>query len=143
MIQSEMAVGQVFKCALCEMEAGRVTVYAPGEPALRPAGDHIDQLMGDLDNAPADQTRLVMMSGVGDVTFAEFEVDAVLKALSAPDSDPLALFRIDPEIVPFWCHACRSSYCGQHWKTWDLYDDGFFDEKRGRCPKGHERKLID
>lgn len=97
--------------------------------------------MTQFDNDPAERARLSMVSGVGDVTFAEFDLDTALAAIAAGDAK--ALYAIDPEFVPFWCPPCHRSYCARHWVTWDLFDDGFFDEKRGRCPKGHERMLID
>lgn len=97
--------------------------------------------MTEFDNDRAGRARLSMVSGLGDVSFAEFDLDATLVAIAAGDAR--ALFAMDPELVPFWCPGCHVSYCGDHWETWDLFDDGFFDEKRGRCPKGHERKLLD
>jgi hypothetical protein len=136
-----MAIAQTFECALCGMEAGRVTLYASGETAPRPLDGDVDEVMSHFDNVPAGRPRLVVISGVGDVSFGEFNLDAILKALAIPD--PEALFRIDPEIVPFWCPSCHDSYCGQHWQAWNVYDEGFFDEKRGRCPNRHERKLLD
>ena len=97
--------------------------------------------MTEFDNDPAGRARLSMVSGLGDITFAEFDLVATLVAITAGDAK--ALYAVDLEFVPFWCPSCHASYCGQHWETWDLFDDGFFDEKRGRCPKGHERKLLD
>jgi hypothetical protein len=54
-----------------------------------------------------------------------------------------AEFNPDAAFAPFWCPGCHGCYCRGHWETWDLYYDGFFDEKRGRRPNGHERKLLD
>lgn len=136
-----MAVGHVFTCHQCGDEAGRLIVCAPGEAVPGRGGDEVGQLMSQLDNDPAGRARLAMVSGLGDVTFSEFDLHATLAALAAGDAK--ALYAIDLEFVPFWCPLCHRSYCAQHWVTWDLFDDGFFDEKRGRCPKGHERKLID
>lgn len=136
-----MAVDHVFTCHQCGDEAGRLTVYAPGEGVPGRGGDEVGQLMSQLDNDPAGRARLAMVSGLGNVTFSEFDLHATLAALAAGDAK--ALYAIDLEYVPFWCPRCNHSYCARHWETWDLFDDGFFDEKRGRCPKGHERKLID
>ena len=136
-----MAVGHVFPCHRCGAEAGRLIVYAPGEAVPSRSDDQVGQLMTQFDNDSAGQALLSMVSGLGDVSFAEFDLDATLVAIAAGDAK--ALYAMDLEFVPFWCPRCRASYCGQHWEKWDLFDDGFFDEKRGRCPKGHERKLMD
>ena len=142
-----MAIGHTFTCDLCGAEAGRVGVHAPGEAVTDRDGDEIEPLMSRFDIDRADRARLMVTSGVGDVSFAEFDVKGVLRALGAADVGnsrvARALYAIDSELVPFWCPRCPGSYCSRHWETWDLFDDGFFDEKRGRCPKGHERKLID
>src|SRR5919106_1053473 len=124
-----MAVGHVFSCDRCGVEAGRVTVYAPGEAAPDRGGDEVMQLMRRFDNVSAGRSRLTVISGVGDVSFAEFDLSATLRAIGAADA--MALYAIDLEFVPFWCPRCHASYCGRHWETWDLFDDGFFDEKRG------------
>jgi hypothetical protein len=136
-----MAVGHVFTCHQCGDEAGRLTVYAPGEAVPGRGGNEVGQLKSRLDNDSAGRARLAMVSGLGDVTFSEFNLDATIAAIAAGDAK--ALYAIDLEFVPFWCPSCHRSYCARHWETWDLFDDGFFDEKRGRCPKGHERKLLD
>lgn len=136
-----MAVGHTFTCDRCGAEAGRVVVYAPGEAVPGRGGDDVERLMSQFDNDPAGRARLTVVSGVGNISFAEFNLDAALAAIGAGDAR--ALHAIDVEFVPFWCPRCHTSYCRKHWETWDLVDDGFFDHKRGRCPKGHERKLID
>jgi hypothetical protein len=53
-----------------------------------------------------------------------------------------ALYANGLEFVPFWCPRCRRSYRARRWESWDLFDKGFLDEKRGRCPKEHERKRL-
>lgn len=142
-----MAVGHTFTCHQCGAEAGRVGVYAPGEAVPGRGDKEGELLMGRFDNEPADRARLTVVSGVGDISFFVFDLNGVLRVLGAADVGDArvarALYAIDSEYVPFWCPRCPASYCGRHWETWDLFDDGFFDEKRGRCPKGHERKLID
>jgi hypothetical protein len=120
-------------------EAGRLTVYAPGEAVPSRSDDQVGQLMTKFDNDPAGRARLSMVSGLGDVSFAEFDLDATLVAIAAGDA---RAFAMDPELVPFWCPGCHVSYCGDHGRP-GTSSDGFFDEKLGRCPKGHERKLLD
>jgi len=136
-----MAISHVFRCHRCRVEAGKVTLYARGETIPGRIRDEFDRAMNEVDNMQAEQPRLQVLSQVGNVTFFEFDVAAALAALGAGDAR--ALHALDLEFVPFWCPRCDTAYCGRHWITWDLFDDGFFDEKRGRCPAGHERKLLD
>jgi hypothetical protein len=136
-----MAVSNVFKCAQCAADAGSVTVYARGEPIPAVSGDELDMVSARVANRNSARPRLEVRSGLGSVTVFEFDLDSTLAALAAGDGR--TLHAIDVEIVPFWCPRCGTSYCAEHWTTWDLFDEGFFDQKRGRCPKGHERMLLD
>ena len=70
--------------------------------------------------------------------------DAVPAAMLAGDVP--ALLRMDDELVPFYCRECAAAYCEAHWDTCSVFDDddpGWFDELRGRCPMGHERRIYD
>ena len=60
--------------------------------------------------------------------------------------DAAGLFDRDPEYAPFYCPLCRASYCADHWRRWDVFDEDspdWHDSVRGRCPRGHERMLED
>jgi hypothetical protein len=47
------------------------------------------------------------------------------------------------EYAPFWCRACRRSYCRAHWTLEAEFDPpGQFDYYHGSCPAGH-RTMID
>ena len=98
------------------------------------------------DAAGADESMSASLSSRGSVgsmavALATNEVDSVRAAL---ESDDVATFFLrDSELVPWWCPQCQASYCGSCWSTMTLFDDGYFDEVRGRCPVGHERKLWD
>ena len=133
-----MSVGHTFACDECGAEAGRVTVYAAGE--VIPVGPDAG-VQREIDNAMIQNARLVAETDDIGVTFLDFGNAAALAALGAGDAE--ALYAAEREFAPFWCPRCRASYCSQHWVVWDVYDDGFFEEKRGRCLKGHERMLID
>lgn len=85
--------------------------------------------------------HLVVDTPWGEVTYLEFNLVQVVDALARGEA--AALHALDPEFAPFWCPACSTAYCGSHWVTWDVWDDGFFDQTRGRCPGGHERMLLD
>ena len=70
--------------------------------------------------------------------------DAVRSAMLA--GDVLELMRLDDELVPFYCPGCAASYCEAHWAMWSEFDPDWpiwFDELRGRCPRGHERRIYD
>jgi hypothetical protein len=60
--------------------------------------------------------------------------------------DAAAIYALDAELVPWWCPMCGTSYCGDHWIRWDVFDNEYpelHDSVRGRCPEGHERMLED
>ena len=131
----------VFDCRRCGEPAGELTLYAPAEPATRSADRDAADPTASVVDSGSDRVRLAMRSGLGDVVFYEFDLKHTLAALAAGDAR--ALHAINREMVPFWCPTCHASYCASEWNTWDLFDEGFFDERRGRCPKGHERMLLD
>ncbi len=58
-------------------------------------------------------------------------------------ADAAALYRIDFELVPFYCPECEAVYCDAHWRREDVFEDGLHDSIRGTCPQGHERMLED
>lgn len=55
----------------------------------------------------------------------------------------VALYALHPEFAPFWCPACASAYCEDHWLRYEVEEEGFHEETRGTCPCGHERMLLD
>ena len=66
------------------------------------------------------------------------------KAAAAIEADDAAaLFAINPEYAPIWCPRCTASYCGDDYRSWVTFDEGFYDATYGVCPEGHERELDD
>ena len=57
--------------------------------------------------------------------------------------DAAGLYALDPELAPFYCPRCGASYCGEHWRTYDVFEDCLHDSIRGACPLGHDRMLED
>jgi hypothetical protein len=73
-------------------------------------------------------------------TLTQPETPAVRSAIA----DAAALHALDPELAPFYCPDCRHTYCGDHWRREDVFEDDFFhDSIRGTCPEGHTRMLED
>jgi hypothetical protein len=64
-------------------------------------------------------------------------------AARAVIGDARALYELDLELAPFYCPRCDRSYCGEHWASADVFEDGMHDSIRGTCPEGHERLLED
>ena len=65
-------------------------------------------------------------------------------SVRAAIGDARTLHALDPELAPFYCPACHRTFCGDHWRRDDVFDeDGFHDAIRGTCPDGHERLLED
>ena len=49
-----------------------------------------------------------------------------------------------PDILPYYCRECGRLYANADWvKTLIFEEDGWFDEMRGRCPRGHSRMMHD
>jgi hypothetical protein len=116
---------------------------APGDPLWTTAGTSADERPTTASaigvQVEAGEHRLwlatsEMVGGIGAVRAAMLAGDAA------------ALMSLDREIVPFFCGECAASYCEAHWETWSVFDPewpSWFDELRGRCPKGHERRIYD
>jgi hypothetical protein len=85
--------------------------------------------------------RLAVDGGPVSLTHGLVPLDRVAVALGTGDA--AELFALNREYAPFWCPTCRASYCSSHYRSWPVFDDGFFDCMRGVCPKGHERRLAD
>ena len=47
------------------------------------------------------------------------------------------------EGIDSYCPQCRSIYCSLHYKTEEIWDEGFYDYTIGRCPQNHERIIDD
>jgi hypothetical protein len=74
------------------------------------------------------------------------EADAAALHAALTRADAEALYRLDLELAPFYCPDCRSTYCGECWRSYHVFDDempGWLEETRGVCPKGHDRMLVD
>lgn len=84
---------------------------------------------------------LVIRSPWGRVLFYLYPQQPVEDALTMRDAGVLHF--LHPEFAPFWCPQCEAAYCGAHWISWEVEDEGFHDETRGSCPRGHERVLLD
>jgi hypothetical protein len=79
---------------------------------------------------------------------ADTSGDPVAEALqdALARADAIGLLLLDPSWAPFYCVECQKSYCGECWRTWEVFDDDFpdwVDQVRGVCPEGHERMLSD
>jgi hypothetical protein len=101
----------------------------------------VAEIVRHSDNQDLSRPRLKMISDIVGITFTQFNVARATAAVGKGDAREL--YEMDREMVPFWCPPCHKSYCVQHWEIWDVFDETFFDERRGRCPKGHERQLAD
>lgn len=64
------------------------------------------------------------------------QLSAAREALAV--GDLRALFRLDPEIVPFYCPACDASFAASQWKL----EQRSATSVAGTCPSGHRRSLC-
>lgn len=70
--------------------------------------------------------------------------EALRDAVAA--ADVREIHAMDVEWAPFYCPHCGRVYCGECWRTWEVFDEDFppwVDQVRGVCPEGHERMLSD
>jgi peptidoglycan hydrolase-like protein with peptidoglycan-binding domain len=83
-------------------------------------------------------------TGSMNLPLREQDAESLRRALTF--ADPAAVFAIDYELMPWWCPQCETSYCGEHWDHWAIYDPdqpSWLESIHGICPKGHRRKLED
>ncbi len=76
-------------------------------------------------------------------SFTSTLTQPVSASVRAVIGDAHALYGLDPELAPFYCPRCCASYCGEHWRSYDVFEDGLHDSIRGACPLGHDRMLED
>lgn len=136
-----MHPGAAWVCAICGERASSIVLLSPGERDPR-LGSEPGSPVG-VETVFSEFDRVSITGGPVSVTLSinRADVERVSDAIVA--GDVRALFAIDREFAPFWCPECEASYCGEHYRHWDVYDDGFFDCVRGVCPRGHERMLMD
>ena len=92
----------------------------------------------------------LQLSGfIGIVTATEIAQKAVDRELFNKISmlirtNLLELHRLDYDAFGFICRKCGCAYCIDCWENvHEIFDEGFHDDTRGRCPEGHEPMLAD
>lgn len=125
-----------FRCAACgEMAAVVIAV---------PAGSSVD--MGpQLGRETYERDAVVVdyfHGTVGKIVDPE-TLDAVREIITSDEPDPVALRRIDWDIVPYYCPDCDLNYCWADWNAVVLFDEGFYDCSIGTCPRGHRHTVDD
>jgi hypothetical protein len=59
-------------------------------------------------------------------------------------TDLMELHRLDHDAFGFVCRKCGCAYCIECWQSvYNVFDEGFLEEIRGRCPEGHEQMIQD
>ena len=127
-------------CATCGALAMHIQTTAPGDALWTSSGDEPPST-ASADGVQVEAGEHRLWLATADVKGG---LDAVTAAMIAADAETLQ--RLDDEIVPFYCRECGASYCEAHWTTWPVFDPdwpSWFDELRGRCPTGHERRIYD
>jgi hypothetical protein len=70
-------------------------------------------------------------------SFSTHVMDFAATADAVRAIDAAALHVVDRTWVPFYCHECDRSFCGEHWNLRAIFDWGF-DYYSGTCPVGHQ-----
>ena len=123
-------------CARCGGQAAHVRVCPPGAP--EPGRKDVPAFL--------EEVRIAIFFGRHSVTSAPGTSvrPEILAAIA--DGDAPALYWLDEELAPFWCPSCGLAYCAEDWTTQIIWADdypGWFEELRGVCPDGHERRIYD
>jgi hypothetical protein len=45
--------------------------------------------------------------------------------------------------IDAYCPECDAIYCREHYNAEEEYDEGFYDDTHGTCPRGHRRMIDD
>ena len=131
------------RCATCGATAMSIRTTEPGDAlwtSRRASGDEPPST-ASAEGVEIEAGEHRLWLATGDLAGG---TDAVRAAML--DGDVEVLLHLDDEIVPFYCRECAASYCEAHWTTWSVFDPdwpSWFDELRGRCPVGHERRIYD
>jgi hypothetical protein len=128
--------GASFRCGACGEAAAVVRLLRAGELADMgpPLGEQRHQSDG-----------LIIDYWLGSTCWMAVDQDTwtrIGSALKTAHPDPAALHAIGWEIAPFFCRACQTCYCRDHWNGVPVWDGPFYDYTEGHCPAGH-RQLID
>lgn len=128
--------GFVFTCASCGHVAATLRIVLPNRVVnggALPDGERFEW-------TAAKTSRMLEFVNVN-----SGPLDPRLFALfeGAETVDPVDIRAIDEELGAFCCRHCRKNYCVSCWAMRVVFDDGFYDCTRGRCPQGHVQTLDD
>ncbi len=125
-----------FRCAACGEIAAVVKAV--------PAGCPVD--MGPplgLQSESRDGVVVDYFGGTAWIAADGQAFHAVAGIVRGQAPDPAALRKAGRELAPFYCPDCGQNYCRADWRTYVVFDEGFYDCTRGRCPGGHEHTIDD
>lgn len=139
----EKSIMASITCLKCGAEAGRVELVPRGPRRPWKAGS--PRSVGDLDD-PTVIRLLVDTPGL--VSTREWASrEQVVELAGAIERGDAALLHDRMGIeLPFYCPACRASYCIDHWSpriVWDEEYPGWYDYTEGVCPERHRRTIDD
>ncbi len=130
------AAAASFRCAACGEVAGVVKVARAGTTVDR--GPPLGRETYDRDAMVVDY-----FFGTASRFADAATLDAVQDIVSTDAPEPVALRQIDSELAPFYCSDCKLNYCRADWKTFPIFDDGFYDYTIGTRPSGHRHTVDD
>jgi hypothetical protein len=140
--QEKNSEGVTFLCGVCGKVAATVTLAAPGQPdpRLTPEPEGVPKR---ISRVFLEVARLAVDGGpvTHTVSVPSNQVDHVKAALLARNAAELNA--MDRDFAPFWCPVCTKSYCKEHYASFPLFDDGYYDCTETICPQGHKRRVAD
>lgn len=79
--------------------------------------------------------------GLGSKDISDKTLDEI-QALA--DTNLKNLHLLDQDVFGFICRECQAAYCSNCWSNMiERFDEGFFDDIRATCLKGHEQMIKD
>ena len=114
----------------CRRAAAIVEVIRRGQLYVDQEQDIIYRIFPDAQGA-------IRITGFLPYTNLCTKVTNLVAAISAVRAiDAAALRALDQAWVPFYCHHCGRSFCGDHWNIKPAFSWGF-DHYSGTCPVRH------
>lgn len=115
-------------CAQCQRAAAEIALWPATVTSKRAGGrDRIErtEFLGTLTRFGPTPELVALFEAVGR---GDFE----------------AARAIDTDFVAFHCRGCGQNYCDTCWQlSAPEFDEGFYDYRRGTCPRGHAQVVDD
>jgi hypothetical protein len=131
-VEDPVRLRTAFPCQYedCQRTAAIVEVIRRGQLYIDGEQDIIYRIF------PETQGMIRVNGFLPYTSFSTHVTDLATTADAVRAIDAAALHAMQRTWVPFYCHQCGRSFCGEHWNLKATFDWGF-DYYSGTCPVGH------